>query len=216
MSSVCITPGCDRPALRAGVRCPACSAQWRKLRRRADLGVPPTGALPPPGQLVADDDGERVQCHACGRFVAKLGMHARHAHGLDPDAYRDTYDLNRTASLAAPALRARLRAAQSAHLAAVRPEEPGFTKLTRGELSAITSQPRRLQHRRDHAQRERERNERQPRPVKPKPTPLPLAERIARANAARAAKLADPEQRAAWKAAISAGRRKGNLSSPSG
>ena len=69
------------------------------------------GDLPPLGALVADDDGARLQCHACGRFYAGLALHVRHGHGLTPAQYRERYGLARGQSLYAPAYQAKLRAA---------------------------------------------------------------------------------------------------------
>jgi hypothetical protein len=47
------------------------------------------GDLPSRGELVADDDGARLQCHVCGRFFAGLALHARNSHGLTPEQYRE-------------------------------------------------------------------------------------------------------------------------------
>ena len=80
--------------------------------RRAATSRPQANPhLPPAGALVADADGARVQCHACGRWYANLGAHARRAHGLGGDDYRARYPLAWTLPLIAPALAARHRAA---------------------------------------------------------------------------------------------------------
>lgn len=41
-----------------------------------------------------NDDGDRVECHACGRYFAALGRHAHLAHDLLPDEYRAIFGLN--------------------------------------------------------------------------------------------------------------------------
>lgn len=64
--------------------------------------------LPPLGVLVADDDGSRVQCHACGRFFKALSGHVI-THAMSPADYREAYGLPRTLSLSAPAVQGRLR-----------------------------------------------------------------------------------------------------------
>jgi len=51
--------------------------------------------LPPRGRIVTSADGTRIQCHVCD--------------GLDAEAYKELYDLNRTASLWAPATQAKQR-----------------------------------------------------------------------------------------------------------
>ena len=54
--------------------------------------------LPPPGRLIVDDDGSRVQCHTCGRWWPKVGMHVRQGHGMSPDEYRRQFGLKCTAA----------------------------------------------------------------------------------------------------------------------
>lgn len=87
------------------------------LRRWKETGRPapapeaqPDPGLPPRGAVVFSEDGERVQCHACGRWFRCLTGHLK-AHGLDAGAYKETYDLKRTASLWPPVLQARQREA---------------------------------------------------------------------------------------------------------
>lgn len=65
-------------------------------------------ALPPVGTLTFDDDGERVQCHACGRWYGSLVTHIR-THGLDAASYKARFGLARTASLLSPATADRQR-----------------------------------------------------------------------------------------------------------
>ena len=56
------------------------------------------------GQLgVLRDDGERVQCHACGEWFLHLGSHTFHGHGLTADAYRQRFGLMQKTKLGGPA-----------------------------------------------------------------------------------------------------------------
>lgn len=48
------------------------------------------------------EDGTKVQCHSCGRWLGNLNGHLR-THGLDKDIYKKTYNLPRTVSLLPPA-----------------------------------------------------------------------------------------------------------------
>src|SRR5207244_130881 len=84
---------------------------YQRERHRPQPAAQGRGDLPPLGILLADDDGARLQCHACGRFYAGLALHARNRHGLGPDAYRERYGLARGQSLYAPAYAEKLRRA---------------------------------------------------------------------------------------------------------
>jgi|GEM_PF-4998228 len=66
------------------------------------------GALPPYGIMIFDDDGERVQCHACGRFLRAMNRHLK-THNLNADSYKATYGLARTLSLLPPQTQAAYR-----------------------------------------------------------------------------------------------------------
>lgn len=165
------------------------------------------GDLPPHGALSTDDEGDRVQCHICGRMYRSLGLHARRRHGVSPDAYREMYGLNRTASLAAPALRAALADIHRDHLAAVRPDVTPVMELAAQRRAVGTDQPRRLQGRIRSSEAKRDLYAQRPRPRRPAPEAMPLDERMARAHAGRAAAIATPEGRAAWRAAIRESRR---------
>lgn len=54
--------------------------------------------LPPLGQMRYSEDGERVQCHACGAWKGSLVTHVR-THGHDASTYKEAYGLARTQSL---------------------------------------------------------------------------------------------------------------------
>jgi hypothetical protein len=58
---------------------------------------------------VLHEDGERVECHACGRFFAALGRHALLAHNLLPEEYRAIFGLNAGQGLVGPSYRAVLQ-----------------------------------------------------------------------------------------------------------
>lgn len=91
-----------------------------------------SGALPPRGILVVDDDGERVQCHECGRWFRGLQIHVR-VHGLTAATYKERYDLARGLSLWSPAYQERQRQAAIAR---------GFPDIGRAALAEVTPQPR--------------------------------------------------------------------------
>lgn len=122
---------CGAPCGRAGAACTACQPRARSERlahraserrawqaayharhRPAPTPIPqPRGDLPPRGVLLADDDGTRIQCHACGAWLSTLVRHVAARHGLRADAYRERYELRRGTGLVAPATSAKLAAA---------------------------------------------------------------------------------------------------------
>jgi len=102
--------------------------------RPAPEPQPGRGDLPPAGMLIDDDDGGRVQCHACGRFFGSLVTHVR-MHGLDADRYKEAYGLARTASLLSPATAAKQRAAALAR------DQAGVLRRLRDE-GGIPTRPR--------------------------------------------------------------------------
>ena len=59
--------------------------------------------LPPYGVFI--DDGDRAQCHECGRFFGHLGAHVRRGHGMSADSYREVHGLKATQGLIGPTLR---------------------------------------------------------------------------------------------------------------
>lgn len=66
--------------------------------------------LPPLGVMRFSDDGTRVQCHECGRWMRALNTHM-HTHDLDATSYKERFGLPRTASLWPPAVKAKQREA---------------------------------------------------------------------------------------------------------
>lgn len=81
----------------------------RRGIRRATLPTPPYG-----DHGILTDDGERVQCHICGRWFDNLGSHTARAHRVSARSYKARFGLKMSVGLIGPALRAALRAGQSA------------------------------------------------------------------------------------------------------
>lgn len=96
----------------AGHACDHCSVcrRGRCCRRdRPDYHLPALGDWQEPitGQLgVLASDGEKVQCHICGRWYRYLANHARLAHDLYADEYKALFGLNVTTGLVGPATQA--------------------------------------------------------------------------------------------------------------
>lgn len=74
------------------------------------------------GRLAVDEAGERLACAVCGGWYASLASHARRAHRLAAEEYRDFAGLNRQTRLIAPALRTRLREQTAPLIARLRAE----------------------------------------------------------------------------------------------
>jgi hypothetical protein len=98
----------------------------RQLRLHRALGgaVVRTGKDPPPfgtlGPLEYDSIEDAQRCHVCGAGKRNLAQHARLAHGLTADAYRELAGLNRQTRLITPTLRARLRETTAPLIAGLR------------------------------------------------------------------------------------------------
>jgi hypothetical protein len=60
---------------------------------------------------VLNDDGDKAECHCCGKFFGHLGSHIWQAHNLTPDEYKAIFGLNRGTGLIGPTLQAK-RAAE--------------------------------------------------------------------------------------------------------
>ncbi|MCB0067039.1 MAG: MucR family transcriptional regulator [Caldilineaceae bacterium] len=121
---------CGAPVCMPNARCEACKRPHQLAHKRAyakqrghperkPLAPRPQAnpALPPYGQMIYDDDGERVQCHVCGAFYRALGHHVE-SHGMSAAQYRAEYDIARKQTLNAPSITARLREASLARDAA--------------------------------------------------------------------------------------------------
>jgi hypothetical protein len=166
-------------------------------------------SIPPPGRLIADVDGARVQCHLCGRFYPKLGMHVRKGHGMDPDEYREQFGLNRGTALASPALSQKLSMILSEDLISLQPTVNPVTAATAEQRAQWRRKPgTRLQARQAIGEGQRRHQEVHPQPRKERPPLLPKS--VAhQPGLQRIAELRqDPEWRAAWRAKQAEGFRK--------
>jgi len=78
-------------------------------RRRPQLGDWDGHVYGDLGVLVAEEDGTRLICHACGQAYRNLGTHVVGAHKLLAFEYKAIFGLRATTSLLAPALAQRHR-----------------------------------------------------------------------------------------------------------
>jgi endogenous inhibitor of DNA gyrase (YacG/DUF329 family) len=67
-------------------------------------------------------DGDRVECHACGRWFRLLASHVFQVHGLFADEYRSIFGLRATTGLAGPAHKAWARRQAQRNFSASWPE----------------------------------------------------------------------------------------------
>lgn len=84
---------------------------------------------------VLQTDGEKVECHCCGKWFGNLGSHVSASHGMCADEYRAIFGLRQSTALIGPQMRAR-KQQYNDHLARVRPPSP-FKELTWAQRSAI-------------------------------------------------------------------------------
>src|SRR5215470_5795518 len=114
-------------------------------RRRSQLVRPVAGVLAdgtafyaPVGEVVID--GALVICHLCGRSLRSVTAHLR-VHGWTPDAYRETFGLERGQSLESPGTR-KLRAAAFASRLVFEPAvREGSAAHRSPQASASTASP---------------------------------------------------------------------------
>ncbi len=147
-----------------GHTCDQCSRCRRgRCCRRDQPGyrLPELGEVTPVfGELgvLAVDDEERVQCHACSRFFRTLNSHIQRVHELTADEYRAAFGLNRGTALAAPAYRSRMREHGRRVLAPYWPLAADFARSqTPEQRAAQRGMRRRLQTLRDPIFRETQR-----------------------------------------------------------
>jgi len=58
------------------------------------------------GELgVLADDGDKAQCHICGKWFRHLGNHTSRTHGITPEDYKEAFGLNRQTGLIGPGLK---------------------------------------------------------------------------------------------------------------
>jgi Zn finger protein HypA/HybF involved in hydrogenase expression len=84
-----------------------------------DFPDPPYGTS---GRLELDELEDRLLCHVCGGWFRGLAQHARLAHGLTADEYRELAGLNRQTRLVSPGMRAKLRETTAPLIARLRAE----------------------------------------------------------------------------------------------
>jgi hypothetical protein len=165
--------------------------------------------LPPPGRLIADVDGARIQCHLCGRFYAKLGYHVSRGHGMDPDEYREQFGLNRGTPLASPAPSQKLSIILGEHLISMQPAVNPVTTATAEQRSQWRRKPgTRLQARQAIGDGQRRYQEEHPQPRKARPPRITKEEARERGRKRIAELRQDPEWRAEWREKQAEGFRK--------
>jgi len=54
-------------------------------------------------------DGEKIQCHICGKWFRAIGPHAAQKHAMSADEYREEFGFNRSTGLVSTASRAKYR-----------------------------------------------------------------------------------------------------------
>ena len=74
------------------------------------------------GLLDYDAADDTLQCHVCGKRFRNLAQHARIAHSLNADEYREWFSLNRSTRLMSPGMRDRLREVTAPTIAKLRAE----------------------------------------------------------------------------------------------
>lgn len=110
-----------------GLQCWALPTPVSPLAPRTHRESRPTweGALH--GTLgVLASDGDRVQCHGCGKFFKAAGTHLVRRHGITADDYRRLFGLRTTTGFAGPSVKARLRQLQSSASASTGALVPGL------------------------------------------------------------------------------------------
>lgn len=91
-----------------------------------------------------NEEGEKVQCHICGKYFRNLGLHVSRGHKIMCDEYRETYGLSRNFALCSEAFSAIQRDNHGERIAAL--GEKGRSKIavqTREQLQALAHMPRR-------------------------------------------------------------------------
>lgn len=67
--------------------------QTRAARAAVLPGYPIDEKFKTPEQLAAYFGGARIVCLRCGKTYRSLGIHLKTIHGMEPDEYRDAYDI---------------------------------------------------------------------------------------------------------------------------
>ncbi len=93
-------------------------------------------------------DGDKAECHACGRWFGHLGGHVARAHDLTAAEYRAIFGLRAKTKLIGPSLRDKRRERLD-QLERVRPARSSLLDLTPEQRSQVARTPRRLESRID-------------------------------------------------------------------
>ena len=120
-----------------------------------DGGELPEGLHGAHGRLEYDAGADALLCRVCGGSCRNLAQHARRAHGLSADEYRELAGLNRGTRLVAPSIREKLRERAAPLIAQLRaegklrtwggrtPRSSGGTRRPRSRRSCAGCGPRR-------------------------------------------------------------------------
>lgn len=150
----------DRPC--SGHPCDACRTcgLGRCCRRdNPSYRLPEVGTWQPViGEIgVLATDGDKAECHICGRYFGRLGFHAVMAHDVTADEYRALFGLRRTTGLAGPRYAAKMAVLGKAHAGRLR--EMGaaaMSEMTTEQRSYWAQRKPTVQEARDRATRMRE------------------------------------------------------------
>jgi hypothetical protein len=81
-----------RPKARSGRR-PKRNLERRAARRRVLAGYPVEPRQFDASEVISYFAGDKITCLLCGKSYRSLGLHLRHIHAMDEDAYRERYGL---------------------------------------------------------------------------------------------------------------------------
>ncbi len=101
-------------------------------------------------------DGEKLQCHECGRWIKGLGMHVVKTHFMSAAEYKEKFQLRFRTALLGEASREKLsdsvkKTMDLERLASIRPTEPTFGNGRKRRLESKLSE--RYQKAREYANR---------------------------------------------------------------
>lgn len=75
------------------------------------------------GTLLSTQDGEKVQCHYCGKLFSELNIHVRQSHNVTVTEYKDEFKLAHSTSLVSEVGRQRRKLSFMKMIASLSPEE---------------------------------------------------------------------------------------------
>lgn len=156
------------------------------------------------------NDGERVECHCCGKWYGNLGNHVLRTHGLSPDTYRAIFGLRQKTGLIGPNTKQH-RQRNLEHLPPATSETTPLTALSREQRSEVASRPRRLEMRLDPANRRawKQRGEKYTSPQQKQRHAdgrLSLTDLQGTAQQSLQGMRSDPQRYAEWRQRVVAGR----------